>query len=92
MRDSLGDTLATLIKETLGELDFRLWTSDSPMGDKSVDAPVISGKLDVLGPAPFEAPLVSGMGAPPGKAGNTPPSAAGWGTVEAIMAMIPMPG
>ena len=90
MRDSLGDTLATLIKETLGdEEDLRLWPADSPMGDKSVDAPVISGKLDVLA---CEAPLVSGMGAPPGKAGNTPPSAAGWGTVEAIMAIIPMPG
>ena len=90
--ETWGDTLATLINETLGdELSRRLRVSNpllpalSPFkGDKRVGA-VVNGKLDESGTG-TAVDVVS----PPGTGDGKPPKAAGW--LAAIMAMIPMPG
>ena len=90
--ESWGDTLATLINETLGdELSRRLRVSNpllpalSPFkGDKRVGA-VVNGKLDESGTG-----TAVDVGSPPGTGDGKPPKAAGW--LAAIMAMMPIPG
>lgn len=78
--ESWGDTLATLINETLGDkLDFRRWWDSNPLpvspfkGDKRVDCgpAVVNGKLDESGTG-----TAADVGSPPGTAGK-PPKAAG---------------
>lgn len=83
----LVELAAILIKETLGDDDLRRHFSLSNGSASPLLLLLLDAPLPERGGASRE-----GVAGWPGK-GKTPPAkAAGWGTAEAIMAIMPMPG